>query len=94
MTKHFNEEYIRVAAYFLWENAGRPEGMEKEFWNQACNQLMNLNSSCKCTNKKSLSAKTNSSKSSSKKTSVKASVQKTSSVKPAVVAKPFYGSKK
>ena len=93
MTKNFNEEYIRVAAYFLWENAGRPEGMEKEFWNQACDQLMNVKP-CKCLNKKSLSNKSNSSKSSAKKTVVKASVQKSSSVKPAVVAKPFYGSKK
>ena len=93
MTKNCNEEYIRVAAYFLWENAGRPEGMEKEFWNQACNQLMNLNSS-KNLNKKSFSAKSNSSKSSAKKAVVKASVHKSTSVKPAVIAKPFYGTKK
>ena len=92
MTKIFNEENIRVAAYYLWEKAGRPEGMEKEFWNQACDQLMHLNS-CNNLNKKSLSVKSNSSKSSLKKSTVKASVQKTS-IKPTVIAKPFYGTKK
>ena len=28
-------EPIRVRAYFLWEQAGRPEGGDLEFWDQA-----------------------------------------------------------
>ena len=91
MTKQFNEENIRVAAYFLWENAGRPNGMEKEFWNQACEQLFNLNNSKNCCNKKA--SKVSFKKPVAKKSSAKASVSKIS-VKPAVVAKPFYGTKK
>ncbi len=39
MTKHINEENIRVAAYYIWEQAGRPEGQEKECWIKACEQL-------------------------------------------------------
>ena len=91
MTKQFNEENIRVAAYFLWENAGRPNGMEKEFWHQACNQLFGLNNSKNCCNKKA--SKDSFKKPVAKKSSAKASINKIS-VKPAVVAKPFYGTKK
>lgn len=29
------EEKIRVRAHELWENAGRPEGKEMDFWLQA-----------------------------------------------------------
>ena len=39
MNKHINEENIRVAAYYIWEQAGRPEGAEKECWIKACEQL-------------------------------------------------------
>ncbi|MDD3668977.1 MAG: DUF2934 domain-containing protein [Alphaproteobacteria bacterium] len=34
-----NEENIRVAAYYLWEQAGRPDGSGEEFWAKACKQL-------------------------------------------------------
>ncbi len=30
---------IRERAYFLWEQAGRPEGCEDEFWLEAERQL-------------------------------------------------------
>lgn len=40
MPKKINEEYIRVAAYYMWEKAGCPEGREEEFWNQAESQLL------------------------------------------------------
>lgn len=102
MTKKLNEEHIRVAAYYLWENAGRPEGMEKEFWSQAYDQLMHFNSSsCKCSAKAKKSPVKSSVKTSSKvsvkacskKSSVSASILKTS-LKPTLVAKPFYGIKK
>ena len=29
------EESIRTGAYYLWENAGRPDGRSDEFWEQA-----------------------------------------------------------
>jgi hypothetical protein len=37
-------EYIRVAAYYMWENAGKPEGKDEEFWWKACEQF----GSCCC----------------------------------------------
>ena len=39
MTHEINEENIRVAAYYIWEQAGRPEGKDKECWIKACEQL-------------------------------------------------------
>ena len=39
MTHNINEENIRVAAYYIWEQAGRPEGKDKECWIKACEQL-------------------------------------------------------
>jgi hypothetical protein len=32
-------EPIRVRAYFLWERAGRPEGGDLEFWEEARRQI-------------------------------------------------------
>jgi hypothetical protein len=29
------EEAIRLTAYFLWEQDGRPEGREEEYWQRA-----------------------------------------------------------
>ena len=37
-------EYIRVAAYFMWENAGKPEGKDEEFWWKACDEFACYNS--------------------------------------------------
>lgn len=62
MKQEINEDNIRVAAYYIWEQAGRPEGKEKECWIKACEQLFAAN------NKKSAS-----SKSAPKKTVKKAS---------------------
>jgi hypothetical protein len=33
------EEQIRVRAHGLWEQAGKPEGREDEFWHQAEKEL-------------------------------------------------------
>lgn len=30
------EEKVRIRAYHLWEQDGRPPGTEKEFWERAC----------------------------------------------------------
>jgi hypothetical protein len=36
-----NEEEIRARAYFLWEQAGRPEGDGTQFWLEAEKELSN-----------------------------------------------------
>ena len=91
MTNQINEEYIRVAAYYIWEQAGRPEGHEKEFWQQACNQLFNMNSGNKNLKNKSVS-KSTSAKPAVKKTLAKNQTKKLNTK--VAMAKPFYGIKK
>lgn len=39
MKKTYNEDAIRLQAYYIWEQNGRPWGRENEFWNMACEQL-------------------------------------------------------
>ena len=34
------EQHVRQAAYHLWENDGRPDGREKEYWFRALEQLL------------------------------------------------------
>lgn len=51
MTHEINEENIRVAAYYIWEQAGRPEGKDKECWIQACEQLFAPKAPKKCAKK-------------------------------------------
>jgi hypothetical protein len=36
---HAQEDQIRDLAYALWDEAGRPEGRDKEFWSRAERQL-------------------------------------------------------
>lgn len=73
-----NENAVREAAYYNWQNAGCPQGQDEYFWNMALAQLNNCsrNSSCKAssttkksssTAKKSLSTKASSTKTTSKK---------------------------
>ena len=45
-----NENAIREAAYFLWQNNGCPSGRDQEFWAMAVDQL-NSKSSCKSSQK-------------------------------------------
>lgn len=58
MTKYNNnEENIRLAAYYIWEQLGRPWGKEDECWQKACEQLMVYNTkpctkTTKCTTTK------------------------------------------
>lgn len=44
-----NENAIKEAAYYLWENAGRPMGQDEYFWSLAVAQFSNncKSSSCK-----------------------------------------------
>lgn len=79
MTTKYNEENVRLAAYYNWQNAGCPSGKDEYFWNQAINQLYG---SCKCNSSKKSSTKSCSTKvsTSSTKTST-SSTKKTSSKK-------------
>ena len=51
-----NEKAIQEAAYFIWQNAGCPQGQDEYFWSMAVEQI---NNSCKksCASKKSSSCK-------------------------------------
>ncbi len=75
MTKNYNENSIREAAYYNWQNAGCPNGQDEYFWTMAINQLYGSNnvSSCACkksackSSSKSSASKTSTSKKTSKK---------------------------
>lgn len=75
---NYNENAIREAAYYIWQNAGCPNGKDQEFWSMAVEQLNGCNkSSCsKSSAKKSTSS---SSKKSTSATCKTASAKKTSS---------------
>ncbi len=66
-----NENAVREAAYYNWQNAGCPQGQDEYFWALAVEQLSNSCTSSSC---KSSSAKKTSS--SSKKASCKTSSKK------------------
>lgn len=59
-----NEQAIREAAYYIWQNAGCPFGQDEYFWSMAVEQL-----SKKCT--KSSCAKKSTSTSAKKTTTAK-----------------------
>ena len=65
----FNENLIREAAYYNWQNAGCPFGQDEKFWNMAIEQIYGSKAASCC--KTSSSKKT-----SSKKTSAKAKTSK------------------
>ena len=69
--KNYNENYVKEAAYYNWQNAGCPSGQDEYFWNMAMNQLYGTSSksSCKSSSSKSCS-------SSSKSCSTKSSTMK------------------
>ncbi|WP_352669887.1 DUF2934 domain-containing protein [Mesorhizobium sp. M0166] len=33
-----HDEHIRIRAYKIWEEAGRPDGLEKQHWEQAARE--------------------------------------------------------
>ena len=70
----YNEQAIREAAYYIWQNAGCPNGQDEYFWSMAVEQLS------KCCNKSSC-AKKSSSKTVSKCSSKSCSTKKASSTK-------------
>ena len=70
----YNEQAIREAAYYIWQNAGCPNGQDEYFWSMAVEQLSNC---CK----KSSCSKKSASKTSSKCASKSSSLKKASSSK-------------
>lgn len=75
-----NENAIREAAYYIWQNAGCPQGQDEWCWSVATEQLCNCksssNSSCKASSSK---ASTSSAKKST--TSKAAACKSTSTAK-------------
>lgn len=61
-----NEQAIKEAAYYLWQNAGCPNGQDNYFWNEALKQLNKCNKSSCC--KKSSTSSSKKSSTSAKKT--------------------------
>ena len=60
MKKYTNED-IRLAAYYIWEQLGKPWGKEDECWNMALEQLMiydttNCSKKTKCATTKKCSS--------------------------------------
>ena len=66
-----NENAVREAAYYNWQNAGCPQGQDEYFWALAIEQL---SSCCKSSSCKSSSAKKTST--STKKASCKTASKK------------------
>lgn len=68
----FNENLIREAAYYNWQNAGCPFGQDEKFWNMAIEQIYGSKATQSCC-KTSSSKKTSSNckKSASKSTKSK-----------------------
>lgn len=74
-----NEQAIREAAYFIWQNAGCPQGQDEYFWSMAVEQFNNKSSSAKASSAKKCS--------SSKKCATTSCKTKSSSCKSASSAK-------
>ena len=72
MTTKLNENAIREAAYYIWQNAGCPNGQEAQHWALAVEQL----SSCTCKKTSSSSKKSSSSCASKSTSSTKKSSKK------------------
>ena len=48
-----NEQAIREAAYYIWQNAGCPSGQDEYFWSMAVEQLSKKCSKSSCAKKSS-----------------------------------------
>ena len=72
MATKLNENAIREAAYYIWQNAGCPSGQEAQHWAMAIEQLSgNCSKKCSSSSSKKSSSSCASKSSSSKKSSKK-----------------------
>ena len=76
----YNEDAIREAAYYNWQNAGCPNGQDEYFWAMAIEQLSNCNNKNSC-NKTSCSSKKSSCKTSNTKSTKSAACKTTTASK-------------
>ncbi len=67
----FNENAIREAAYYNWQNAGCPQGKDEYFWAMAVEQLSSKAPAAAARSTKKASTKTASASASKKKTAAK-----------------------
>lgn len=73
----FNENLIREAAYYNWQNAGCPNGQDEKFWNMAIEQIYGSKTTKSCCSNTSAKKKTASaSKKPASKTASKAKSKK------------------
>ena len=72
---NINENAIREAAYYIWQNAGCPSGKDEYFWSMAVEQLSSSSAKtpCKSSAKRSCSKKESSSTTAKKTVAKKAS---------------------
>lgn len=94
---NISDENIRIAAYYIWEQAGCPQGEEKACWIKACEQLFAPKSACTkgaCKGTKSAVKTTAKPVAAKPAAKVAAKPAAKSAAKPAVSAAPFYGVKK
>ena len=47
----YNEQAIKEAAYYIWQNAGCPNGQDEYFWSMAVEQLSKKCSKTSCAKK-------------------------------------------
>lgn len=38
----FPEEWISIAAYYIWKNEGEPKGQDAHYWERAKSELMTM----------------------------------------------------
>lgn len=77
-----NENAIREAAYYIWQNSGSPMGQDAKFWSMAIEQLSNsCSGSCNASSSKKSSSSTAKKASASTSSTAKKSSSSTSAAK-------------
>lgn len=73
---NYNENNIREAAYYNWQNAGCPNGKDEYFWNMAVKQLYGTATCKKTSSSKAKATKAKTSKTVSAKSAAKTAAKK------------------
>ncbi|MGD9637696.1 MAG: DUF2934 domain-containing protein [Alphaproteobacteria bacterium] len=71
-----NEEHVRVAAYYIWEKEGRPEGVDFDHWVKAKNAAAEAEGCCKSSCCASTDTKAKATKAKSAPTATKTKAKK------------------